>query len=211
MPQTPCSYSYFPPANIAAIHGSTTITKFTAKGGGGFIFIWNQLRPFLPIAGMKAGSVSGTFEYLTTAQNIAGMPSIITQWFQAVLNASVNYATDNLAAPDQIINGNDNYFAGYLAKRVAPDAFMLARYLYLANLIYNFWVNANPAWTTAQQETEINTFKVQLMNNLADPNLYLAPANYDFGLASAFSVALAAFKVATAALVAFESIEIYTP
>src|SRR5438876_534622 len=106
MPQTPCSFTYFPPANSAALRGNSNIVKFTSKGGGGFIFIWNQLRPFIPIAGMKANGGGTAFEYLTAAQNAANMPALIINWFQSAFLASQNYTINNLANPDQIINGD---------------------------------------------------------------------------------------------------------
>jgi hypothetical protein len=88
---------------------------------------------------------------------------------------------------------------------------MLDRYNYLANLIYNFWTNANPAWTVIQMIQALDVFKTQLIQYLADPNLYIAPNGYDFGAASVATTAIAAFKAGDANLVAFDTIEIYIP
>jgi hypothetical protein len=212
MPQTACSFTYFPPANSAALRGNSNVVKFSSKGGGGFIFIWNQLRPFIPIAGMKANGGGTAFEYLTAAQNVTNMPPLILTWFNSAFLASQNYATNNIILPDQIIENpaNPNYFAGYLFKKCS-DPFMRARYDYIANQVYNFWTNGDPAWTAVQQEAAINNFKTQMINNLADPNLYIAPANYDISGTSLFAIQLTAFKVAVAALNSFDAIEIGMP
>jgi hypothetical protein len=210
MPQTACSNLYFPPANSAALRGNSNVVKFSSKGGGGFIFIWNQLRPFIPIAGMKANGGGTAFEYITAAQNVTNMPPLILTWFNSAFLASKNYSENNLVLPDQIINGNDNLFASYLYKKCS-DAFMRARYDYIANLVYNFWTNGDPAWTAVQQEAAINNFKAQMIENLADPNLYIAPANYDISGTSLFAIQLTAFKVAVAALNSFDAIEIGMP
>jgi hypothetical protein len=182
---------------------------FTAKGGGGFLLNSMRQRPFIPLAGMEI-NVASEFVFASVANQIAFMPNVVKNFFTAALNASVNYSTDNIAGADQLIVPVES-FGSYLFRRVFANNLMLDRYNYLANLIYNFWTNANPAWTVIQMIQALDVFKTQLIQYLADPNLYIAPNGYDFGAASVATTAIAAFKAGDANLVAFDTIEIYIP
>jgi hypothetical protein len=210
MPDISCSFTYFPSGSIANVHGSSKQMGFTAKGGGGFLINNMRQRPFIPIAGMEAPAPDNQFIYASVANNIAFMGDVVRTFFTAALNASVNYSTDNLAGADQLIIPVES-FGSYLYKRVFSNTLMLDRYNYVANLVYNFWLYADAAWTPTQMFNAINAFKVQLVNNLADPNLFIAPNGYDFGALSVATAPIAAFKAADANLVAFDTVEIYTP
>jgi hypothetical protein len=155
-------------------------------------------------------NVASEFVFASVANQIAFMPNVVKNFFTAALNASVNYSTDNIAGADQLIVPVES-FGSYLFRRVFANNLMLDRYNYLANLIYNFWTNANPAWTVIQMIQALDVFKTQLIQYLADPNLYIAPNGYDFGAASVATTAIAAFKAGDANLVAFDTIEIYIP
>lgn len=210
MPTTPCSFTYFPSGNFAAVHGSNATAEIVVKGGGGFIISRiGSGRPFIPIAALKLNAGTQLYEYIPLATQIAQMPDLIKNWFIAQLNASQNYYTDNVAGDDQFLIAND--FASYLFKRVASNTDMLKRYQYLANEIALFWQNADPAWTNAQMVAAINNFKMQLIQGLADPNLYLSGGTLDLSAASVLSISIAAFKVADPDFQYTDNIEIYIP
>jgi hypothetical protein len=207
LPNISCSNCYFPSGSGAALTGGSNVSDIVVKGGGGFFLTNVGQRPFIPIAGMSFDAGTQTNRYLPVASNKAQMGLTAMKWFIASLNASTNYALDNGAGADQILpaDSDENYY-GYLYKRIGASSNMLQRFNYIANLVFNFWLNSDAAWTTAQYEDAIRKFKTEL-KGLADPNLYLINA-LDCSAASVLSIQIAAFKVADANLHGFECLEI---
>lgn len=209
MPTTPCSFTYFPSGNFAAVHGSNATSEIVVKGGGGFFITRIGSRPYIPVAALKLNAGTQLYEYIPLATQIAQMPNLVKNWFIAQMNASQNYYTDAVAPADSFLIPND--YASYLFKRAFSDTDMFLRYGYLANTIALFWQNADPAWTTAQMVAAINQFKMQLIQGLADPNLYLSGGTLDLTAASVLSIAITAFKAADANFKYTDNIEIYIP
>jgi len=207
LPNISCSNTYFPAGQAQQVSGGSFYSEIVNKGGGGYLLSKVGKRPYIPIAGMKLNAGTQERELLTVAQNKAFMGLIARDYFISALNASANYALDLTANPDQILPAaSDENFYGYLYKRVYGDGDMTSRYNYIADMIYNFWLNADAAWTTAQYEAAIRDFKIQ-MQQLADRNLFLING-LNIDAASVLAVQILAFKTATPALQYFDCLEL---
>ena len=204
MPQTACSFLFFPAGDALTVQMSDQIQKVVAKGAG-VLGIDNAGRPFIPFAGMELDA-SGAYVLAPVAQNIANMPGVILAFFQAALNASTNYV-NNVVGADAIVNPDANNFAGYLFKLLSnvPNS---DRYFQIANFIFNFWTNADPAWTVTQYTAAVTQFRKDLFN-YADKNYFIPNADYIFSPASVFNIAWTAFIASDPNIRAMDSIEIY--
>ena len=205
MKQTPCSNLYFPAGSGALLTASSKASLIVGKIGG-YDLSGNQLRPFIPFCGM-ALDASGAYKPLTVASNQNNKDTFL-KFFTAAFNASKNYVFELVAQNDNILNGDDNYFASYLYKKLDADIYMMERYNSIAGIVWNFWNNADVAWTNAQYYDAL--LKLQaFLEVTADPNLYIAPAYYDFNDAVGdFAAAITAWKAADANFVAFDTLEI---
>jgi hypothetical protein len=119
--------------------------------------------------------------------------------------ASINYAQDNVAAITQIYNGN---FRGYLYKKTFDNIPEYNRFLYIYNMVQQFWVNANPLWTNNEYYNNI----IMLMQRIAefsDKNLFIPNGLYDLDNLSDFGVDYIALKAAYPATEGIICVELY--
>lgn len=170
-----------------------------SKGSGQWIF--NPSRPFIPYCGATLNA-NGVYIPDTIAQNVVQIATFVN-FFKECRQASINEVQDVAGS-----EFSSDLFQGYLYKTTFANAQNFQRYLQLAGIIFEFWTNANGAWTAEQYFNALNQLVATLIQQ-ADKNLYIPPGGYTLANASALALNLDAWKAANANFVGMLTLEFY--
>lgn len=200
--QTPCFTSLYP---YSSSELSTSLTNIklvpTLKIPGG-LELFDTGRPFIPIVGLTNDGTSLIYD---TIANNKTYKSFCIDWFNAAYLASQNAIIyDNIPNADYI----QGAFSQYLYKKLISNPANLTRFNYIAELVYNFWNNADAAWTNAQYFSEINNFIEQLKSQ-ASKDFYIPNGDYLIAAADALNVLNAAWLVTNPNFNGWLGIEFY--
>lgn len=194
MSQTACFTSLFQ-INTPFTTGQNQLLMQVGHLGKRFI----PQRPFIPIAG---GNVGNPFTPDTIANNILFAQTFL-DFFTEARQASINMV--------QAVVGSEylsNLYQQYLYKTTFASPQNLLRYQMNASLVYNFWQNANLAWTATEYYNALNDFAAMIQQQ-ADKEFYIPPGQYDIDAASAFGLNLTAWETANPNFTGFLIVEFY--
>ncbi len=201
--QTACINEFFQPGEGQQLNFSTSILTFAAHGGG--VFMNPNERPFIPLIPVHLVAAEQVYSPLAVASGIA-FPDIHLKLAQDCRLASQNNVT---GLPANYTINADNDYAQYLYKRTNDDLIaMKARFMDLYNKTYQFWLNANAAWTATQYFEALRAYMMDIINT-ADRRLFIPSGFYDFPNASNFAVARAGLKALDANFDAIMCLELY--
>lgn len=158
-------------------------------------------RPFIPIAGVVA-SGSG-YAPDTIANNVLFSQTFLDA-FTECRQASINESLDLVGGSEYI----SDFYLQYLYKTTYDNAQNLLRYNNNAQLVYQFWQNANLAWTNTEYYDAINNL-VNTIQQQADKAFYIPPGQYDFIVGSAFNIDMVNWETANPLFLGFLIVEFY--
>ena len=198
MPQTPCFTEIFVSNGNNALVSSQAIL-IGSKGVGSYI-LSDSGRPFIPFCGAVLNA-NGVYVPDTAANNQT-FAATFTQIFKDARQASINYVTDAVGFP----SGNVTPLSSYLYKKTFSVAADNQMFLQNSGIVFDFWLNANPAWTNAEYSAALSRLK-QDIQQFASKDLYI-PNNF-YSLSAALDALILAWKTANPLMVAFLGVELY--
>lgn len=198
MSQSACFSNYF--TNLSDIGNSQANMPIISKIGGIGMTVY---RPMIPLYGYIADGATSGRKPDVVANQIA-FAALFVGLGKGFYDASVNAATGAATTASSI---NPSTYDQYLYKRLNADPVNLARYLNAFQLVKNFWVAANPAWTTAELQDAIIRLTNQMLA-VADKLNYAPPNIYTFDTGSDAEVAWQLWKAANPGFLGVVGIEI---
>lgn len=199
-----CLKDYFQTAGGLAINATDNLISVFNKGGGNFDVRCQMGKPFIPfcaiIQGTSTALIQDTIAHHKT--NIQVFLDMYTQFFVASVNARDGLTGNPYAEYIAPYGQNGIDFSQYLVKKVGdPQSNGNANYNAYFNamqLVYNFWNNADAAWTAAQLQDALYKLMAALNANVY-PRLYIPPGSYRFNTGNVFQISWKAWADADTA------------
>lgn len=200
MPQEACF------RNIFELNSPVFTSKSTLPVSQPHLIDWevpvNTGRPFIPYCGYIL-NVDGVAMPDSIANNQNNAITFV-HFFKECRLASINYYDD---LPGSTIDSE--YFKGYLAKKTFADVDSnYRRYIAAADIIWNFWNNANLAWSNSEYISALDALSSKIANEF-DKSLYIPNAIYDFLGGSDIDTDLDAWFLANPNFAGFLTVEFY--
>lgn len=199
MPQTPCFKELYANNGNNILGNEQAIILFS-KGVGSYGSA-DSGRAFIPFAGATLNA-NGIYVPDTVGNNNTFIAAF-AQFFADARQASINYVQNSVAFPQAFV---DNGLQGYLYKKTFSVISDEQRYLQNAGIVFNFWANANLAWTNTEYYEALRKLKETIINT-ASKDLYIPNNRYLFG--AALDATILAWKTANPNFVAFLGVELY--
>lgn len=196
MAQTACYTSLFTLSDF--VYGNVQGMP-VSKGSGNWVF--SPGRSFIPYAGATLNA-NGIMVPDSIANNISFIATFVNL-FKEARQASINEV--------QGIGGSEydsDFYQQYLYKRTYQNDIQTQRYLQQIGIVFDFWTNANLAWTPEEYLFALKNLVSTLIEQ-ADKNLYVPPGLYTIDNVSALAINLDLWKAGNAAFIGFLTTEFY--
>lgn len=200
MAQTACFTNIFTVSDVITSSNNNIRVAFQ----GVLVPPSNNGRPFIPYCGAVLNVGNGLYTPDTVANNILFINTFV-DFFKECRQASINMVQDIGPPASQY---QSELYQGYLYKQTFANTAALQRYLQNAAIVFDFWTNANPAWTNEQYFNALTGLRNKIASE-ADKMLYIPNGDYTFAPASPIAVDLAAWLAGNVSFAGLLCVEFY--